>query len=162
MSHSIIAASIGLLLAGSDAYGFSAACETFLTAAEKSAAQPARHAQVDLGAGMLAESISVEGKSYIRADHGWRAVGLDMLAKERELNADMRSGKLGLDACEVLGPQIVDGIATTAIRYRVAIPGTEPATATVHVRADGLVHAVSSEDGTWVRYRYDDVVAPAL
>jgi hypothetical protein len=150
------------LAASVDALAFSADCETFLAAAEKSAAQPARHSIAELGAGLLAESITIDGTSYIKADRGWNRIGIDMLAKERELNAQMRSGELVLEACEVLGPQTVDGVVSTAIRYRVAIPGADPATATVHVRGDGLVHAVSTGDGTWVRYRYEDVVAPAL
>ena len=148
------------LLAPSIALATSADCEVFLAAVEKSAAQPARHGVTQIDDGVIAEAISVGGKSWIKADREWRALGFDLLAKERELNAQMRSGDLPLEACEALGVQTIDGVATTAIRYRIAIPGAGPSTAVAHIRADGLVEAVASDDGSVVHYRYEHVAAP--
>jgi hypothetical protein len=135
-------------------------CEIFLDAAEKSATQAARHAITEMHAGVVAESISVDGRSWIKTDRVWRAVAFDLLAKERELNARMRSGELPLEGCESLGAQTLDGVTTTAVRYRIALPGAGPATATAHIRADGLVEAVSAEDGSLVQFRYEDVQPP--
>ncbi len=143
-----------------DAMALSPACEAFVAASEKSASQPARHAITEMHEGVIGEAISIDGKSYLKADRGWRALTIDLLAKEREMNAQMRRGELALESCENLGAQSVDGVTTTAIRYRLAIPGAYAASSTAHIRADGLVEAVSSEDGTLVHFRYEDIRAP--
>lgn len=150
-----------LLAASPAALAFDKSCETFVAAAEKSAQQRARHAVSDLGEGLRSEMITVDGKSYLKADRGWQAMPVDLLATERKLNAEMRSGKVPVTDCKTLGQETVDGIATTVVAYTVVMPGAPAATAKAYIGKDGLIHALSG-DGVKNRYRYTGVSAPSL
>lgn len=152
---------LSLLAASPTVLALEASCEAFVAAAEKSAQRDARHAVSDLGGGLRTEVIVVGGKSYLKADRGWQVMPTDLLAHERRLNAEMRSGKMPVRDCQRLGSETVDGIATTIVRYTIAMPGAPVATARAFIGADGLIHALSADD-TRVRYRYTGVTAPAL
>ncbi|MCX7072389.1 MAG: hypothetical protein NTW01_15530 [Gammaproteobacteria bacterium] len=149
------------LSAAAPARALDAACETFLRAAEKGVEQPSRHSVSEMKGGLRFESITVDGKSYSATGGKWAAMASDLKAAERKINAEIRQGGIKLDQCQVLGSETVDGIATTAIRYRMTMPGAPAAIATAYIGKDGLVYAQSSDD-VRVRYRYRDVSAPKL
>ena len=152
---------LSLLTLSPTVLALDASCEAFVAAAEKSVQRDSRHAVSDLGGGLRTEVIVIGGKSYLKADRGWRMMPMDLLDHERKLNAEMRSGKMPVRDCQRLGSETVDGIATTIVRYTIAMPGAPVATAKAFIGADGLIHALSADD-TKVRYRYTGVTAPAL
>lgn len=151
-----------LLCTATPAAALDPACEAYLRAAEKSAQQPARHSVTETG-GMRMEMIIAGGKTYMNADGKWMALGgnnAKQLAAERNLVASIRSGKYPITGCRKLGPQVVDGVPTTAYAYVLKMGGSS-GEAKAFVSADGLVVAQSTSDSK-VRHRYRGVTAPAL
>lgn len=141
------------------------ACEPFVAAAEKTAAQPARHSVSQLDANTRAEAILVGGKMYMQMGGRWMKGPPNFSATEKKLNAEMRSGVIELSDCKKLGHETVDGVATTAYTYRMKMPGTTLGSETlakVFIGGDGLVYAQDSGDGAKVRYRYTGVTAPKV
>lgn len=161
MKRLILPTLMSLLSLSPSARALDAACEAFVAAAEKGVEQPSRQSISDLSAGQRLESIVVDGQSYSAIGGKWRRMGIDLKAAERKLYAQIRNGTIKLDQCQALGSETVDGIATTAVRYRMTMPGAPAAIATAYIGKDGLIHAQSSDD-VRVRYRYRDVRAPKL
>jgi len=152
-----------LLLATLPAAALEAACEPYLKAVEKTAAQPSRHSVSDLGEGMRTEVIITGGQMYMQLDGQWMKGPPNFVKNEQQLNAELRSGKLKLFDCKKLGRETVGGIATTVYSYQLDLQGLpqpkEPAKA--YIGDDGLIHAQSS-DGAKVRTRFTGVTAPKL
>lgn len=149
------------LLAVFPAHAMDAACETYLDAAEKSSAQPARHNLTLLDDGTRIESISIGGDFYALSGGTWRKIKMDVAGAERKLYADIRSGRIKLDGCSKLGNETLDGVATSVVSYTITIPGTEPASAQAYIGKDGLIHGQSSPQMK-LRYRYAGVTAPKV
>ena len=151
-----------MLLASSQADAVSAACETYLRAAEKSAAQTARHSIVETG-GMRMELIHVGGQTYTKmSGEKWRRMkNNSTLAAEQKLVAAIRSGQYPISGCRKLGSQVIEGTPTTIYAYTVKITGMPSGEAKAFIGADGLVHGQSADD-TKVRHRYRGITAPAL
>ncbi len=158
----VLSLSACLMFAANTAHALDPTCEIYLRASEKSATQPARHTITDTG-GMRLEIIVAGGKTYMKMDSKWRRHSNTdtSQAAAKELNAAIRSGKYPMSGCRKLGPQSVDGIATTAYAYTLKIPGIAGGEAKVFIGSDGLVHAQSTSDAK-VRHRYRGVTAPAL
>lgn len=154
------------------AHALDAACETYLKAAEKTAAQPKRHSVTE-SAGSRIEAIVIDGTAYLNDGTKWVNFGPKFGAMEREINQQVRSGKIKLYDCRKLGRETVDGIATTVFSYRMDMPGMKEMMEAVGASAgadepfksyigdDGLVYAQSGQD-TKVRYRYTGITAPKL
>jgi len=154
-----------MLAAATAAQALDAACEPFVAAAEKTAAQPARHSVSQLDATTRAEAILIGGKIYMQMAGRWMKGPPNFAATEKKLNAAMRSGEIQLLDCQKLGRETVDGIATTVYRYRMKMPGTTLGSETpakVFIGDDGLLYAQDSGDGAKVRYRYQGVTAPKV
>lgn len=134
-------------------------CETYLRAAEKSAARPARHSITETG-GLRMEVIVADGRSYTRVGGPWKSQKMDLLAAERRLTAEIRAGKYPLTACRKVGGEIVDGIPTTVYAYTLKIPGLSTGETRASIGADGLVYAQRTSDAH-TRHRYHGVVAPS-
>ena len=130
------------------AWSLEPTCETYLRAAEKSAAQTARH------------SIIANGRSYTRVGGPWKAQKMDLLAAERKLTAQIRAGTYPLTGCRKVGNEIVDGIPTTVYAYTLKISGLSSGETRASIGADGLVYAQRTSDAH-TRHRYHGVVAPA-
>lgn len=147
------------------AYALDAACAPFVAAAEKTAAQPARHSVSQLDATTRAEAIIIGGKMYMQFAGKWMKGPPNFVATEKQLNAQMRSGEIKLSECKKLGRESVEGISTTVYSYRMKMPGTTLGSETpakIFIGDDGLVYAQDSGDGAKVRYRYTGVTAPKL
>lgn len=163
MKHSVLLCFAGSwLFACNHAHALDAACETYLRAAEKSAAQTARHSIVETG-GMRMELIHVGGQTYTKmSGEKWRRMkNNSTLAAEQKLVAAIRSGQYPISGCRKLGSQVIEGTPTTIYAYTVKITGMPSGEAKAFIGADGLVHGQSADD-TKVRHRYRGVSAPAL
>jgi len=143
------------------AHALDAACEPFIAAAEKGLQQPARHSVSELTSGMRMEVIVTGGKFYTMTGGKWRLMKMDLMAAERELNADVRSGKIQLTGCKKLGKESVEGVETAVLAYTLTMPGAKAVSAKAYIGKDGLVYAQTSPDMK-VRYRYTGVTAPKL
>lgn len=161
MNIRILSSLLLLTSLSAPATAMDAACEPFIAAAEKSTQQPQRHSVSVLDGDQRIEAIVIDGRAYSAMNGQWRALKLDLLAAERELNAEIRSGRIGLGPCKSLGKETVDGVATSVLLYTLTMPGAPPATGKAYIGADGLVYALSA-DGQKVRYRYSGVSAPKL
>lgn len=160
MKRSLLLLPLSLLLAASaNVHALEPTCETYLRAAEKSAAKPARHSITETG-GMRMEVIVVDGRSYTRVGGPWKAQKLDLLAAERKLTAQIRAGKYPLTSCRKVGSEIVDGIPTTVYAYTLKISGLSSGETRASIGADGLVYAQRTHDAQ-TRHRYHGVVAPS-
>lgn len=148
-----------LLLTSSTAQALDAACEMFIAAAEKTAQQPARHTLTE-STDLRLEAITVGGASWTRMDGGaWRTMKTDLLAAEKDINAQVRSGAIPLSDCKDLGSESLEGLPTRVIAYSLSMFGMPPAASKAYIGKDGLIHALRADD-TRVRYRYTGVAAP--
>jgi hypothetical protein len=162
----LLSLTASLLLASSHANALSAACETYLRAAEKSAAQTARHSITETG-GMRLEVMHVGGQTYTKiSGEKWKRMkNNSTVAAEQKFVAEIRAGKYPISGCRKLGSEIIEGIPTTIYAYTLKIPGVPggdgEGEAKAYIGADGLVHAQSAPDAK-VRHRYRGVKAPTL
>lgn len=148
-----------LLLAAGSAQALDAACEPFIAAAEKTAQQAARHSVTET-AGMRMEAITVGDQSWTRIDGGaWKAMKTNLLAAEKQINADVRSGAIPLSDCKDLGSEDLEGTPTRVLAYSLSMFGMPPSPSRAYIGKDGLIHALRADD-TRVRYRYTGVNAP--
>ncbi|MGQ0698168.1 MAG: hypothetical protein ACT4PZ_07985 [Panacagrimonas sp.] len=159
-----------MLVASFPALALDAACEPYLKAAEKTAAQATRHGVTESD-GMRMESIVIDGAAYINDGKKWSKLGAGFAGAERKMLGDIRSGQIKLYDCKKLGRETVDGLATTVYSYRMDIPGMKEMMAALgksagadepsraYIGDDGLVYAQAGA-GTRVRYRYTGVTAP--
>lgn len=141
------------------AWSLEPTCETYLRAAEKSAAKQARHSITETD-GLRMEVIVVDGRSYTRVGGPWKAQNMNLLAAERKLTAQIRAGKYPLTGCRKVGSEIVDGIPTTVYAYTLKISGLSSGETRASIGADGLVYAQRTHDAH-TRHRYHGVVAPS-
>lgn len=147
------------------AHALDAACEPFVKAAEKTTAQAARHNVSELGGGLRSEAIIKDGQMYMQVSGKWMKGPSTFTTNEKQLNAEMRSGKIKVSNCKKLGAETVDGIATTVYSYDMEIPemgafGSKK-NAKVYIGGDGLIHAQLADE-VKVRIRYTDVSVPKL
>ncbi len=152
-----------LIFAANSAHALDPACEVYLSAAEKSTQQSARHTITETG-GMRMELIIVGGKTYTKMDSKWSRLNntnSNQFAAEQKVIASIRAGKYPISGCRKLSAQSVDGIPTTVYAYTLKIPGMPGGEAKAFIGSDGLVHAQSTSDAK-VRHRYRGVTAPAL
>lgn len=155
-----------LLLSSSQANALEAACETYLRAAEKSAAQTTRHSITETG-GIRLEVMHVGGQTYtkISGDKWKRMKNNSTVAAEQKFVAEIRAGKYPISGCRKLGNESIDGIATSVYAYTLKIPGMPggegEGETKAYIGADGLVHGQSAPDAK-VRHRYRGVTAPTL
>lgn len=148
-----------LLLAANAAHALDPVCEIFIDAADKTAAQPARHTVTE-GDGLRMEAITIGGKSWTRIDGSpWKDMKTDLLAAEKKINADVRSGKIALSKCKELGSEKIDGVSMRVVAYTMSMFGMPPGESKAYIGKDGLVYGLSADD-TRVRYRYTGVTAP--
>ena len=156
-----LAIAVTLLFASSSVHALDKACEPFIAAAEKGTQQPARHTVSESEGGPRMEMISVDGKYFANLGGKWQEIKVDLLAAERKINAEVRSGKIKVTDCKDLGQETVDGIPTSVFGYTVTMPGVDPAPSKIYIGKDGLAYAISAP-GQRVRYRYTGISAPKL
>ncbi len=155
-----------MLLASSHADALSAACETYLRAAEKSAAQTTRHSITETG-GMRLEVMHIGGQTFTKVSgEKWKRMkNNSTVAAEQKFVAEIRAGKYPISGCRKLGSESIDGIATTVYAYTLKIPGMPggegDGEAKAYIGADGLIHGQSTPDAK-VRHRYRSITAPVL
>lgn len=141
-------------------FALDAACEIYLTAAEKSAKQPARHSISEPGDGTKLEAIIVDDKYFTNIDGQWQLIpGAHLRKGEHRLLAAIRSGEYAMTGCRNLGSQQFAGVATRVIVYTLNIPGIKAEEIRAYVGADGLVHGQTS-GMTRVQFRYSGVKPP--
>jgi hypothetical protein len=147
------------LLVTNAAQALDPVCEVFIDAADKTAAQPARHSVTESD-GLRMEAITVGGKSYTRIDGSpWKDMKTDLLAAEKKLNAEVRSGKTALSNCKELAAEKIDGVSMRVVSYTMSMFGMPPGESKAYIGKDGLIYGLSADD-TRVRYRYTGVTAP--
>lgn len=141
------------------AHAVEPACNRYIDAAEKSASQPARQTVTESG-GTRMEAIAIGGKAWSRIDAGaWTPLPPRMRAVELRMVGDLRSGRLPIGACKVVGADTLDGKPMTVVAYTLTVGGSATPTR-AWIGRDGLVHALSA-DGVKSRFRYTGVSAPA-
>ena len=144
------------------AFALDSVCETYLTAAEKSAQQPARHSVTEPGDGSSLEAIIVDGSYFAKLEGKWMKLpGSPGLQGERKLIAAIRSGKYPMTNCRKAGTERIDGVSMTVISYVLVLPGNPAEETRAFIGADGLVHRQTSGNSR-VLHRYTGVRAPAL
>ena len=149
----------GSLLVANAAQALDPVCEIFIDAADKTAAQPARHTVTE-GDGLRMEAITLGGKSYTRIDGSpWKDMKMDLLTAEKKINADVRSGKIALSKCKELPAEKIDGAPMRVVAYTLSMFGMPPGESKAYIGKDGLIYGLSADD-TRVRYRYTGVTAP--
>jgi hypothetical protein len=148
-----------LLVVSGTAWSLEPTCETYLRAAEKSAAQAARHSITETD-GLRMEVIVAGGRSYTRVGGPWNTVKTDLLAAERKLTAQIRAGTYPLTGCRKVGGEIIDGIPTTVYAYTLKVNGLSSGETRASIGSDGLVYAQRTSDAH-TRHRYHGVVAPS-
>ncbi|HEY6124260.1 MAG TPA: hypothetical protein VIV63_06390 [Steroidobacteraceae bacterium] len=149
-----------LTLLATPTFAVDSTCEIYLTAAEKSAQQPARHTVTEPGDGSSLEAIILDGQFFAKLEGKWMKLpGSPGLQGERKLVASIRSGKYPMTGCRKLDSDRIDGMPTTVISYVLELPGNPAEETRAYIGADGLVHQQTSGK-TRVRHRYTGVRAP--
>ncbi|WP_146152020.1 hypothetical protein [Ahniella affigens] len=149
------------LLATPAAQALDPVCNTYVEAANASAHQQSRQSVMETADGTRLESVVVDDVLYSKMDGKWKKLRSGFWAVEQKLVADMRSGKIALSQCRLLGRETVEGIETSVVEYTMTMSGTDPVTSKVYIGQDGLIYAQSAT-GMKIRYRYQGVRAPEL
>lgn len=147
-----------------NALALEVACEPILKAGEANANAPTWQKVSTLTGNkdFKMEVRKINGQYYSLMGGEWKkqAAGFDEAVKG--FVGQMRSGEVKLSQCKDEGSEMVDGVDTTIISYRIEMAGAPAANAKLYIgKADGLPYADSS-DATQSRYSYKDVVAPTL
>lgn len=149
-----------LTLTTPPAFALDATCEIYLTAAEKSTKQPARHSVSEPGDGTKLEAIIVDEKYFTNIGGQWQLIpGAHLRKGEHRLLAAIRSGEYPMTGCRKLGSQPFAGVARSVIAYTLNIPGIKAEETRAYIGADGLVHGQTSGK-TRVQFRYSGVKPP--
>ena len=135
------------------------ACSRYIDAAEKSASQPARQTVTESD-GTRLEAIAIGNRAWSRIDAGaWTPLPPRMRAVELRMIGELRSGRLPIAGCKVVGAETLDGAPMTVVAHTITVAGSATPTRT-WIGRDGLVHAQSA-DGAKVRFRYTGFDAPS-
>lgn len=143
------------------AVALEAACELIMKANAVSMHTPTwQKVSTLIGKDFKIETRKVEGQYYTFMGKEWKKQDASFNAIVKSFDGEVRSGKIKLSDCKEEGSQIIDGVDTTIISYRVEVTGAPAANAKVYIgKADGLPYADSSAT-TESRYSYKNIVAP--
>ena len=162
LRHSITTLS---LLAAQQAFAFDAACEALVQASEAKIAQPAWHAIARIDE-LQTEVIKADGKFFMNTSGEWITSPMNLDDMERETIASMRSGKIRVFDCRSGGNEIINGVDTRVLTYRVEIVDSGMPASDTRINigtSDNLPYRLGSTAGETrqsTEYRYVDVHSP--
>ncbi len=108
------------------------------------------------------EAMKVGGQHYTRmtGSKNWQKAAVDLSNAERNMVAEIKSGKVKLSKCKVEASETIDGVAMQVVSYSVEMAGAPAASAKLYIgKSDGLPYAQTGVNMK-TRFRYTGIVAP--
>lgn len=161
--NKIALALIFLIMPLHNAFALDAACKPILKASDASASAPTWQ-KINTLTGKKdykMEIRKIKGQYYTYSSGGdWKKQDAGFEKAVQSFTGQIRSGVIKISQCKNEGTEIVDGVNTIVISYRIEMTGAPAANAKLYIgKADGLPYAESS-DATQSRYSYKNVVVP--
>ena len=110
------------------------------------------------------EAMKVGGQHYTRmtGSKNWKKSALDLSEAERQVVAEIRSGKIKISKCKAETNETLDGVAMQVVSYTIEMAGAPAASAKLYIgKSDGLPYAQTG-NSVKTRFRYTGITVPKL
>lgn len=145
--------------------GLDSACLPIINSSEARAAKPTWESVTVVSPNdFKMEAMKIGGQHYTRmtGSKNWSKAAMDLSEVERNMIAEIKSGKVKITNCKAEASETVDGIAMQVVSYTVEMAGAPAASAKLYIgKSDGLPYAQTGAN-VKTHFRYTGITAPKL